>query len=284
MPPALPRIATRRSGRPSEGGNRQVRVPDAARQHRVLPPDRVNGNPFVQIEAAHAVDLGDVDELVAGLLLVDEPGLGPHGSGRNREQGRKDGGDEEPAAAEHGGACKRNDRGRDQQRPLGADNRNQDERGEERPEQAADRRERVEPAGDLARVPHVVDREPHRERGDHPEQDHRRREQHQDGEEGSDRRAGRDLVEALHRHVQKRSRRKRSYCDEGSSGEDDDAEQTPFGPSVDQSASEPVPERERRKHEPDHVGPNDRGAAVVGREQPRRGDLGRQRAGPRAEH
>ena len=97
-------MATRRRGRPRSGGSREVGVPFASREHRVAPPDRVHGDALVQVEAPHAVHLGDVDELVAGFLLVDEPRLGANLAGRDGEQRAERGGDDEPAAAEQDGA------------------------------------------------------------------------------------------------------------------------------------------------------------------------------------
>ncbi len=184
-------MATERSGLSEERWRGEVRVPDAAGQHRVAPPDRVDGDPLVQVEAAHSVELGDVDELVAGLLLVDEPRLGANLARRNGDQGPQRRCDDEPATAEQHCSRERNGDRRDQQRAPSPDRRDQHERGEERPEQAAHRRERVEPPGDGAGVPDVLDTEPHRERRDHAEQDHRRREEREHGEEGADRRARR---------------------------------------------------------------------------------------------
>ena len=93
-----------------------------------------------------------------------------------------------------------------------------DERGEERAEQAADGRERVQATGDRSCVAHVLDAEPHRERRDHAEQDHRRREEREHGEERADRRTGRDLVEPLHRDVEERSCRKGDDRDQHACG------------------------------------------------------------------
>ena len=185
--------------------------------------------PLVEIEAAHAVQLGDVDELVVGLLLVDEPRLGSHRPGRNRQQRRDRGCDDEPAAPEERGARKRDDHGRHEQRALGADRRNEDERREERAQEAADRRERVQPARYRSRFAHVVDREPHRERRDHPQQRHRRREEGEHREERSDRRSRGDLIEPLDRHVEEGPGREGHDRDQHRSGEDDAAEQAGLG-------------------------------------------------------
>ena len=121
--------------RPAEQGrNGEVRVPLAAGQHRVAAPDRMHGEPFVQVQAAHAVLLGDVDELVAGLVLVDEARLGSDGAGRNGEQRRDRGGDDEPAAPEQRARPEAPRPRRREQGALRADRGNRDERREERPQ------------------------------------------------------------------------------------------------------------------------------------------------------
>src|SRR4029453_11937375 len=99
--------------------------------------------------------LDDLDELVARLALVDQSALRLEDAGRDEEergqrrrQGEPPAAEQERAAeADHGRAC--------DQRPLGADRRDQDERGKERPEQAADRRDGVEAARDSAGALHV---------------------------------------------------------------------------------------------------------------------------------
>ena len=99
------------------------------------------------------------------------------------------------------------------------------ERGHERPEQAADRRERVEPPRDLAGRRDLDDREADRERRDHPEQDDRRREQQQRPEERADHGARRHLVEPARRDVEDRRRDERDQRDEQRRCEDEPPEQ-----------------------------------------------------------
>ena len=158
-----------------------------------------------------------------------------------------------------------------------------DERGEKRAEQAADGRERVEPARHRARVAHVVDPSRIAKGATMPEQGHGRREEREHGEERAERGSRGDLIEPVDGHVQERAGSERHGRDQHRSGEDDAAEHTGLRAPVGQPAAEPVPDRERREHEPDHVRPHDRRAAVVGRDEARGPDLGRKRSGPGAE-
>ena len=109
--------------------DREEHVPLAAGQHRVRPPDRVHGEALVQVQPPHAVQLGDLDELVARLVLVDQARLRAHRAGRDREQRADARRDEEPAPAEQRRAGESDEQRRREQRPLRADRRDQDERG-----------------------------------------------------------------------------------------------------------------------------------------------------------
>ena len=210
---------------------------------------------------------------------MDEARLGANLARRNGDQGPQRRCDDEPATAEQHCSRKRHGDRRDQQRAPSPDRRNQHERGEERPEQAAHRRERVQPPGDGACVPDVLDAEPHRERRDHAEQDHRRGEEREHGEEGADRRSGGDLVEPLHRDVEERPCRKGNDRDQHSCGDHDAAEDARARVAVRHLSAQPVADGERGEDEADDVRPDDRRAPVVGREQPGGGDLGGERSG-----
>jgi hypothetical protein len=224
-----------------------------------------------------------VDELVAGLLLENEPRLGANLARREGEQCAEGGGHDNPAAPEQDGAGQRDDDRGDDQRPPRSNRRDQDERREERAQQAADGRKRVQATGDRPRVADVVDCEAQGERRDHAEQDHGRREQQKHREERPDRRPGRDPVEPLDRDVEERARRKRHDRDQDACPEHDATEKALAWVAVRDPAAQPVSERETREDEPDHVRPHDRRAPVIGREQPGSGDLGGERTGARAE-
>ena len=264
--------------------NSEVGVPLPAGEDRVRPPERVHGEALVQVQPPDSVQLGDVDELVARLVLVDQARLRAHRAGRDRDQRPDARRDEEPAPAEQRRAGQSDEQRGREQRPPGSDRRDEHERGEEGAQEAARRGERVQAPGDRARVAHVLDREPHGEGRDHPEQHQRRREECEHREEGADRRSGRDPVEPLHGDVQERAGRERDDRDQDRREHDDPPEHPRARVAVRDLPADPVADRERREHEADDVRPDDRRAPVVGSEEARGADLGRQRGGSRAEH
>ena len=147
-------------------GHGEERVPHAAGQHRVRPPERVHGDALVQVHAPRAVDLPYLDELVRRLVLVDHALGRLDRAGRDREQRRRRDQGDEPAPAEERHGARREHGGREQHRALRADQRDEDERRQERPQQAAGRGERVQAPGDRARLADVDEGESHRERRD----------------------------------------------------------------------------------------------------------------------
>jgi hypothetical protein len=160
---------------------REEHVPLAAGQHRVGAPQRVDGEALVEVEPALGPLLHHLDELVAGLLLVDEAGLcfdHPRRYGEERRNGgRRDEPRGEPAAAQQRQGGEGDDRRGAQHRALRADQRDGEERREERPQDAAGGGEREDAAGDAAGVGHAGRRQPDGERRDHAEQHDGRREQ-----------------------------------------------------------------------------------------------------------
>ncbi len=158
-------------------------VPDAAGEHRVLVPYRVDGDALVQLERARAVGaLDDLDVLVGGLRLEEEPRARLDRPGGDEEEPERGQGQELPAVAEQERRGEDEQDGGAEHRPLRPQERDRHDRREKRPHDASHRRERVEPAGDGARLPHVHEREP-------------------DGE-------GRDGAEQRDRHGEERERRK----------------------------------------------------------------------------
>ena len=139
---------------------------------------------------------------------------------------------------------------------------------------------RVEAAGHCACRCDVGDREPDRERRDHPEQDDGGREQEQDGEEGADHGARGRVVEAAHRRVEERPGDEGRQGHPCRRGEHDQAKQAWLRPPIGELAAEEVAERERGEDDPDQVRPDDRRGAEVRGQQPGGGDLGCQRADP----
>ena len=111
-------------------------------------------------------------------------------------------GSRDEAPAEPGGGDQREQQREGEEGPLGADERDQDERREHRAEQRADGRDRVEPPGDAAGVLDVGDREPDRPRRAGAEQHDRDRDQEEDGEQRADEGAGLDLVEGVDGEVE----------------------------------------------------------------------------------
>ena len=93
--------------------------------------------PLPAATPAHAVPLRHMDELVAGLLLVDQARLRAHDAGRDRHQHADPCRDDEPAAAEQGRPREREEQGCGEHGAPRPDRRDQDEGGQKGPEQAA---------------------------------------------------------------------------------------------------------------------------------------------------
>ena len=262
-------MATDRSGRSSSGGSDQERVPLAAGENRVLPPDGVHRDALVEPEEAVSVGaLDDLDELVERVLLVQQPGLGLHRPGRESdERGQRRSHDEHtPPEEERGG--EREQRSRAEQRPLRSHERDRDQRRDERADERAGGGERIEAPRDGAGGCDVGDRQADRERRDHPERDDGRGEEEEHGEERADHCARRSVVEIADRRVEKRPGEERRQRNPDRRRENDQAEQAWLRPPVGEPPSEPVAEGEPGEHDPDQVRPDDRRRAEVGREQP----------------
>ena len=248
---------------------------------------RVDGDAFVQMEQPSPV--GALDDARCTGRTRSPRGSGPSSAliapGRDDEQRR------EQRRRRRGSARRAGSR----TRPRGAPRSTRNVRwvpiagirtsaGRNVPSSEPGRGQRVQPARDGAGGRDRRDREPDRERRDHPEQDDRRGAQEEDGEEAPDDGARGRRVEPVDREVEERLR-----------GERDRRRRTRAAASTIKPRSrgsgrrsatppaEPVAERERAEDDPDEVRPDDRGRAEVRREQPRRGDLGRERADTGAE-
>ena len=186
----------------------------------------MHGDALVQVEEPPPVVLlDDLDVLVVRGLLVEEALVALHGAGRDRdERGEQRRDDEVPRAEEEAGRDGEQRRD-DEEGPLRPDRGDEDERRQERAEERAGGRERVQPPGDGARGLDARDREPDRERRDHPEQDDGRRAEQEHREEAPDHRSRRRLVEPLDGQVEERlgDERDRGHADRGR--EHDGAEQ-----------------------------------------------------------
>ena len=88
--------------------------------------------------------LDDLDELVEPVLLVQQPGLGLHHTGRERHERGECGGDDEHTAPEEERGGEREQRCRAEQRSLRSDEGNRDQRRYERSEERAGGGERIE--------------------------------------------------------------------------------------------------------------------------------------------
>ena len=239
---------------------------------------------LVQVQQPPPVVLLDhLDELVVRGLLVEQAVGRLDGSRWDRDESGQQAGDDEVAGAEQEAGREREERGDDEERSLRAERGDENERREERPQERAGGRERVQPSRDRAGGLDGRDREPDRERRHHPEQDDRRRAQEQHRDEAPHHGSDRRLVEPFDGQIEERlgDERDRRHAERGP--EDDEAEQRRVGPAVGDAPAEPVSERERGEDDPDEVRPDDRGRAEVRGEQTRRRDLGRERADAGAE-
>ena len=149
-PPCRRRFRASRPARAADRAGRRRRrtCPRRRRSARRPPPDGVCREPLVEVEPPDAVLLHDLDELVARLVLEEHSALSLHRARRDQKQGREPAVSRSqrrpsrtaPLAPISAAAC--------QQRALRPDRRDRDESGKERAQQAADRRDRVQPAGD----------------------------------------------------------------------------------------------------------------------------------------
>ena len=281
MPAAFPRIATRSRSRPRSGGSARNESQTPAGQHRVRAPHRVNGDPLVEVEEPPSVVLlDDLDVLLVRRLLVQQPVPVLDRTGRDDHERREPGRDDEIARPEEEARRACEDRRHDEERPLRPDRGDEDERRQERAEQRSRGRERVETPGDLAGRRDARHGEPDRERRDHAEQDDGRRAEQEHREEAPDDGPCRRLVEPVDRDVEERTGDERDRSHEHRRGEHDVAEERRLGPPVGDPPAEPVADRQRREDDADEVRPHDRRGAEIGGEQPRGGDLGRERSDP----
>ena len=185
----------------------QKQIPVAAGQDGVPAPHRMDNHALVQLEIPLAVVvLNDADVLVLRFGLVEAP---LHVAGRKSEQSSRHNWSEEPATAHEDARRDGEDDGRADERPLGADERDQHKGAEECPGQAAGGRERIQASRDLSRLGDAVEREAERERRHRPQCRDRDGEEGDRGEERTDDGSDRERVEALHGDLEKRPRGER---------------------------------------------------------------------------
>ena len=182
------------------GGERrdQIAVPVAAGEDAVGAVERVDRLALVELERAVAVGVVDDARVLVGRVgLVDHRAvLGRlDGADRDREQRGDAERDEPPAAREPDRGDDRQREREGQERALGAGQRDQQQRGEERAEQRADGRDRVHAAGGLARVLDALELQPDRPRGDGAEHQHRDRDEREHAEQRAEAGAEREVVE-----------------------------------------------------------------------------------------
>ena len=96
-----------------------------------------------------------------------------------------------------------------EERALGADERDQQQRRAERAEQRADRRDRVHPPGGLARVLDALELQPDRPRRHGAEHQHRDGDEREHAEQRAGEAADRDVVERVDREREQRLREER---------------------------------------------------------------------------
>ena len=224
----------------------------------------MNGHTLVQVEQPTPVGtLDDLDVLVERRLLVDGPGLRLDCSGRDERKQRESTGGDEVADPEQECRGDGDERRGDQKGSLRSDRGDEHERRQERADQRARGRERVQAARDGPGERDVGHRESNGERRHHPEQHDRRGEEEEYREEASDDGPERDLVEPLHGPVEK------GLCDEGDrrdgerAAEHEKTENRRARMPVRDSPSDPVAESECCQDDPDQVRPDDRGGAEV---------------------
>ena len=208
------------------------------------------------------------DSVSKSALLTCAGGIASRAASRDRGQHPRAAGEQRGADSDAG------PRGDD--RPLSPDPRDQDQRREEGPDEAAGGRQRVQPSRDAPGLLHGLQGEPHQERSRRAERCHRDREQRERGEEGPDDRSDRDRVDSLDRPAQQRSRGERRHRERRRRDEQDRRQHPRLRPPVGQPTAEPVPEREVREGQPDDVRPHHRRGAEVRREQARSRDLRRE--------
>ena len=266
-------------------------VPVAAGEPLALAVDRVHCLALVELEPALAVGvLDDAGVLVLGLTFPDD--LADAG-GRLRRTDREneeycdhgaDRGACRPAASQPGETDECQRQGEEQERALGADHGDQQQRGQERPGQRTDGADGVEPPGDPAGVLDGVDLQAHGVRRDHAEQQHRNGDQHAHAQQRPDEQPARELVEGRHGQAEERSTDER---DQGQQrrGPDHAAGEPRHGRvAVGQPAADGVADGQCHEHGGDGVRPHDRARTEPRSKQPGRSDLCSQAGHPDAEH
>ena len=144
------------------------------------------------------------------------------------------------------------------------------------PASEPDGRDRVQPPGHRSRLLDAPHREPQRVGRHRPEQQNRRRDEHEDADERADEGPRGDRVQRVDRRAQERPGRERNRREQGRRAEHEAAEPLEGRVAIGQAAAEPVAGGQRDEHGRDRVRPHDRRGAEVRREQARRRDLGAQ--------
>src|SRR5918992_937480 len=193
VPAALPRIATRSSGRPRSGGS--------ARNASHTPPVRTESRRQTECTATPSFRYSSRRPSSSSTTWMywwyevsscSRPSFAFTAPGGSATRAARS------AATTRERAPSRND----EERALRPDRRDEDERRKEGAEQRPGGRERVEPAGDGSCSLDARDGEPDRERGHHPEEDHRRGKEQQHGGEAPHDGSGRRLVQPLHGQIE----------------------------------------------------------------------------------
>ena len=255
---------------------RQVPVPVVAGQHGVAAPDRVDRLALVELELAAAVRVLDHPRvLVRRLRLVDHASLLRRLDHADREQQQRGDGErrQHPAPAEAERGHEREQDRVDEERALRADERDQQQRGAERPDQRADRRDRVHAARGLTRVLHPLELEPDRPRRHGAEHQHGDRDEREDPEQRAREAADRDVVERVDGQREQRLGDDRDDREQHRRGQHQPAQARQVRVPVGEPAAEPVADRQRHEHDRDRVRPHDRRVAEERRDQPGDRDL-----------
>ena len=148
------------------------------------------------------------------------------------------------------------------------------------PEQAADRRDRVQPPGHRAGLGDVGDGQAQRVRRDRARDEDRDRDEHRDAEQRADEGARRDRVQRVDGEAEERVGDERHGREQHPGQQHDPVQPLARRVAVGEPAAVPVADRQRDEHDADRVRPDDRRRAEVRRQQPRRGDLRAEDAEP----
>ena len=236
--------------------------------------DRMHGLTLVEHELGLVPDFDDLDVVVSRLRFVQTDTVrrrADRPATKDRQHCDQDREQQvEPAAAAAQKARRRNRAERkrqDKNGRAGPIRGNQPEHRDECPQDASQRRQRIDRAGRIAGGLELPDAKPDHERRDHPEEDHRSRKQDDDRDQRAQHEPHRELGEAGLGQREDRPRDDRDRRGQKRGGGGDLIQQASVGAPIGQPAAGIVADRQVDQDQPDQGPPDEEGLPEKGGEQ-----------------